>query len=253
MKKTLLITTLIVLTLTFANAQSFNFANVHFGLKTGVNLSSFTDDVYNFDPNSPGYKNSNYSYFERYFRIVPLAGITADYYLNKSFALSAELIYNGRGAAYREPNGDVVTFNTQGQTQTAYNLYRFQLDYVELPLIAQFDVNSSEHGSSFILYGGIAPGVLVNKGVNYTYYVTDNNSPSANTASKQNDLLNVKGFELSPIAGLRLGGNHQLKNEFFADLRGEYTLLPVFNMDKENGYNLKTNMWTVGLAIGYRF
>ena len=253
MNKKILIAVLLVSVSFFsARAQKFDINKVRISIKGGLNVSSFTDDVSVFDPASPGYKNSFYSYFEKYSRITGTIGIAADYPINNRFTLSAGLEYNGRGSAYRVQNGGVVVYSN-GSTESDYNYYRFQLDYVELPLLAQYNVADPHGSSSVILYGGISPAVNVKAGTSYTYATSGSTPVTGGTASNNGSLPDVSSFMLSPVAGIMLGGNRNKPYQFFGDIRFEYSLLPVFNKSSDNGENLQTSMITGGLSLGVRF
>ncbi len=249
---------LLIIALTFfifnlkTHAQKFNFTKVHLSLKAGLNLSSFTDNVGQFDKKSPNFNNSPFAYYENYFRITGLVGIKADYSVGKSFSVAAELLYNGRGAAYRGKNDNVVLIDNNG-AQTAYDYFKFQIDYIELPLLAQYSFTKPRANASFLIYGGIAPAITVNTGTKYFYYSNSDGTPVANQSSKSGPLENVNGFNLSPVLGFQFGGKRTLPAQFFADLRFEYSLLPVFNTSSIDGYNFQTNLWTSGFGIGIRF
>ena len=111
MKKFVLLFSLfIICAISILNAQTNSTTKkLRFGLKTGLSLSSFTKDVGVFTPWTPGVPVSGYSSYQKYFRISSLIGAVVEYPLTPSFVLGAELLYAGRGAAYREPNHSVVT------------------------------------------------------------------------------------------------------------------------------------------------
>ena len=106
------------------DAQTYNATKkIRFGFKTGLTFSSFTKDVGVFTPSAAG-SNSGYTDYKKYIRISSLLGIVTRYQLTPAFALEAELLYAGRGAAYRKENSSVVTITNQG-AETAYDYYKF--------------------------------------------------------------------------------------------------------------------------------
>ena len=64
--------------------------------------------------------------------------------------------------AYRKPNNGVVIIGSQG-AEKAYNYFKFALDFVELPVLARYDLTNVHSSTSLIMYGGFSPGIAVNK------------------------------------------------------------------------------------------
>jgi hypothetical protein len=232
------------------NAQKkFSASKLKYGLKTGLSLSSFTKDVGVFAPWTPGVPVSNYGGYEKYFRISSLFGVVAEYPLTSTFSIGTELLYAGRGAAYRKENSDVVTITDQG-AEKAYDYYKFKIGYLELPLTANWNLSSNSNGkTAFSLYAGLAPAFAISHGTSYHSYETSSGSPVASSTVKEGELKYVRAFNLSTVAGFKIGGKDE--GSVFVDARISNTLLPVFKYaTTDEGYNLNTAMWTATLGIG---
>lgn len=212
------------------------------GFKTGLSLSSFTKDVSVFE-------RGNYANFKRYFRIASLVGVVAKYPVSTSFSWGAELLYTGRGAAYRQENGSVVVITNQG-AEKAYNYFKFKIDYLEIPLTANYNLSANSNGTtSFSIYGGLAPAFALNQKTSYHSYDNNGSSPIANSTTENGELKDVRAFNLSTVAGFEIAGKKE--GSFFFNGRISNSLLPVFQQaTSPEGYNMKTGMWTVTLGLG---
>ncbi|MFD2513144.1 outer membrane beta-barrel protein [Pontibacter locisalis] len=236
-----------------ATAQKFQLSNFKVGLKGGITLSDFTKNVGFFDQNSPNYRNSPYAAYEEYFRIGALAGITLDYEFSKAFTVGTELLHNGRGGAYRVENSSVAIITNNG-AEKAYNYYQYRINYLELPLLAQYNLSSKATSSiALIVYGGVAPGFPTTEKITYTNYERSGVIDAKQT-SQSEDLYNVRGFNLSPTFGFKIRGNDaDGPNRVYLDFRFARTVLPVFTIEADgNGNNFKTGMWTASFAVGAR-
>ncbi|MBW4891543.1 PorT family protein [Mucilaginibacter sp. HMF5004] len=251
MKRPLLLLSAIFISCITVKAQYIDQPRVRIGLKAGLNLSGFTRDVGVFDQHSATYDNSPYVGAQNFIRLTCLFGITVDYPINNKLSFATELLYNGRGGAYQIENPNVYDTDEYGNAITAYDRYNFQIDYVEAPLLLQYKISVGQDNSTYFLYGGIAPAILVKSRTNYNYYTGD--AADASSTTKKGILYNVNGFNISPIAGLKIAWNHDAPRMPFLDIRMEYATLPVFNRTESNGYNLRTGMWTLAIGGGLRF
>lgn len=251
MKKFVLLFSLfITCTLFTLNAQTnYSTKKLKFGLKTGLSLSSFTKDVGVFAPWTPDVPVNGYYDYKKYFRISSLIGAVVEYPITPSFVLGAELLYAGRGAAYREPNGSVVTINDQG-VKKAYNYYKFKIDYLEVPFTGNWNLSANSNGKTrFSVYAGLDPAFVCSQSTSYHSYSTSSGSFVANPTVQDGELNYVRSFNLSTIAGFQIAGKKQ--GSLFVDGRFNHTLLPVFKYaTTDEGYNLNTAMWTATLAFG---
>jgi len=252
MLKKLPYTLMVVLAfVTQALAQKFDVQKLHYNINAGFNVSWFTDDVGIFNKSYPGYAGSNYSQFDQYVRISALVNVSVDYPISPSFDLSAGLAYSGRGGSYKNQVKG-ITIHDPGDNNkevTDDNKYNYKIDYMELPLLLQYNLRNSVGNKVFMLYGGVAPAVRVGSAARYVYYpedVTDTNI--GDTKVKQYGLNNANVFNLHSIFGIQLGSNRD-KNDFFVDLHFEYSTLPVFN-NSSPYYN--TQVWTGSLGFGFR-
>jgi hypothetical protein len=234
-------------------AQDMEAPRVRFGIKAGVNVSGFTRDVGVFDSNSSRYTNSPYNGAQNFARLTCLFGVTADYPINSKWSFVTELLYNGRGGAYQIENPNVYDTDQNGNSTTAYDRYNFQIDYIEAPLILQYRLSIGTDNEAYLLYGGIAPAMLVKSRTNYNYYTGTGDAADASSATTKGVLYHVNTFNISPIAGLKIAFNHDEQRMPFVDFRLEYATLPVFNRPESNGYNLRTGMWTLAIGAGLRF
>lgn len=234
------------------DAQKHASQKLKIGLKTGLSLSSFTKDVSVFDKNSPAGQYSSYVNYKKYFRIASLLGVVAQYPVTTSFSLGAEVLYSGRGAAYRQENGSVAVITNQG-AEKAYNYYKFKIDYVELPLTANCNLSANSNSAiNFWIYGGLSPAIAVNQKTSYHSYDNNGSSPVANRTTEDGELKDVRTFNLSTVAGFEIAGKKE--GSFFANARISNSLLPVFNQaTSPESYNMKTGMWTFTLGIGIYF
>lgn len=234
------------------NAQKIVFSKVKFGFKTGLSLSSFTKDVSVFDKTIASNQFSNYSSYEKYFRITSLIGIVAKYPVTPSFSWGAELLYGGRGAAYRQKNKSVTIITSQGATN-AYNYYKFNINYLEVPITANYNLSANSDGKmNFWIYGGLVPAIAGDKKTTYLSYTSNDGSPLANSTMVEGKLGGVRPFNISTIAGFEITGKRE--QGFFVNARISEALLPVFQDNTSmEGYNMKTGMWTFTLGLGLYF
>lgn len=216
------------------------------GVKAGVSGSVFTKDVEPFDPHIFGY----YDTFENFVRLAGYGGVTLDYDISPRFSLGAEVLYNARGMSYREENYDVVIIGDEGEEQ-AYNYFNFNVDYIELPIIVNFNVLSLDSKTWLKVYGGIARAAAVHKKTKLKYPDVKGYDAPDNVKTQ---LQHVRTFNTSVIGGLKVGGKKGKSIIPFGDLRGSYMLSPVFNRSKAaNGGNLDTRMFSLSLGLGVQF
>jgi hypothetical protein len=103
MKKNLLLTALVILSITSLSAQSFKF-----GAKAGVNFSTFVgDDADGFDSRTSFH-----------------LGAVGNFNISDEFSIQPELLYSAQGAEVSE-DGENVTL---------------KLDYITLPILADFTI-----------------------------------------------------------------------------------------------------------------
>lgn len=222
---------------------------VRFGIKTGFNASLFTRKIM---PTSTATR-SDFSNFNSFFRSSVNAGLTADGKLTKRINLSAELLFNSRGMVYMERNDHVVIIDDEGEEQQAYNNFNFNIDYVELPILINYNFKPSLHRIYLAAYVGLAPGIVVNSKTKLDY----EEGIDGNGREAKNEILplkNVNHFNNSLLAGVKVGDNNPRKINLYVDFRLSYTLLPVFNRKlSDKGDNLDTRMLTCSASFGVKF
>lgn len=245
--KILCVLVLLVLLSPAASAQKLFEKPVVFGLKMGFNGSFFTEDVAGFEPGSPNHNSS----FERFLRFSPIIGASVDYTLNKHISFGAEILYNTRGMAYRQQNNNVIMIGQHGN-ETAYNYFKYRIEYIELPITVHFNFLPPVQDNWLTFYVGIAPAIAVSESVKFDYpQVTM--GPGKEPDDINGTLSGVKAFNASLLSGLQFGSRPSVMG-WFVDLRGSYALMPVFD-DKidGNGDNLDTQMLTFSLGFGLKF
>jgi hypothetical protein len=222
---------------------------VRFGIKTGFNASLFTRKVM---PTSTA-KRSDFSSFRPFVRSSINAGLTADGRLTDRISLSAELLFNSRGMVYMEENNHVVIVDDEGEEQQAYNNFNFNIDYVELPILINYNFKPSTYRLFLAAYVGLAPGIAVSSKTKLSY----EEGLDGNGREAKNEILPLKyvnHFNNSLLAGLKVGDNNPRKINLYGDFRLSYTLLPVFSRKvSDKGSNLDTRMLTCSVGFGVKF
>lgn len=247
MKKTLFIGLSLLFFKFNVSAQSSFVQPLIFGIKTGLNASFFTADVETFDPAGSSYDSS----FKPFLRASGFAGITVDYMVTERFSLGAEILYNSRGMAYRRENNSVLVIGKNGVEQ-AYTYFKYNIDYLELPITASYNVLAVASDNWLTGYAGLAPGIVMHKRVRLDHPEA-NAGPWEGASDQSRELTNVRPFNASLLAGVQFGGVPSFVGAF-ADLRASYTLLPVFDSDRNsNGDNLETRMLSFSLGLGIKF
>lgn len=247
MKKALFLSLSLLLLKFHAWAQSSFVQPVVFGLKAGVNASLFTKDVDAFDPGS----SSNTPSFKRFLHISGFGGITVDYMITERFSLGAEILYNSRGMAYRQENNNVLMIGRGGAEQ-GYTYFKYNIDYLEFPLTASYNVFAIASDNWLTGYAGLAPAITVGKGTELDHPKV-NAGPSNGASDQYGKLTGVRPFNTSLLAGIQFGSVPSFVG-VFADLRASYTLLPVFSDDGNvDGDNLETRMLSFSLGLGIKF
>lgn len=214
------------------------------GVKAGFNMSLFTRNVALFDEPDPAYSN-----FRRSVRGSFTGGFTVDFKMAKGFSLGTELLFNSRGMSYQEENDRLIGQDEYGNDKTIYNYYNYNIDYLELPVILNYNFKPESSRSVLIAYVGLAQSVLVNHKTKLDYPRKDREHSDVKA-----ELNDVHNFNKSVLAGLQIGSKELMGLEPYIDFRGNYTLSPVFNRPvNEEGQNLKTRMLTFTLAFGVKF
>ena len=127
MKKSVLVIAMMIMSTTFISAQEY----VYFGVKGGVNFSSFNGDGYD-DFVDPKERTSFH------------LGLLAEIPVGERFSIQPEVLYSAQGydIASREDANDL----------------EYQLDYINVPILAKFYLFNS-----FSLEAGPQIGFLVNE------------------------------------------------------------------------------------------
>ncbi|GAB3934865.1 porin family protein [Mucilaginibacter myungsuensis] len=216
-----------------------------FGAKAGINFSTFTDDIDLMDR-----PDQRYTGFSDIPRMSILLGVTADRQLSQRIMFGAELLYNSRGTKYREENTNIAPwFDDDGDEQRSYNYITYRFDYMELPLTIGYNFLPEKSNTILSAYTGIAPGLLINhkRKIDYDKNATD-------LQDQKLDMRYGKSVITNLLLGLKVMESKERLGAAFFDLRGSYTLSPVFTRNySDAGRNLDTRMFTLSLAVGVRF
>jgi hypothetical protein len=238
--KTLLFFLLILNLPIYAQDQESKFKA---GFKGGFNISSFTKDIDLMDQPEP-----LYSSFKKSSRGSALIGITLDYELSKHLLLGSELLFNTRGMGYKDENTEISVTIDQGQQKKSNNYLKYNLDYLELPIIVNYNFLPEKSKSMLFGYVGIAPSILINHKRRLKYDVKE-----VGESDQKQNLPYTKSFLNNIVAGVKLLEKESLGLESYIDLRGNYSLSNVFNQTLNTaGKNFETRMYTFTLALGIR-
>jgi len=226
--------------------QSMPIQQIKVGLLTGLNVSKFNRDVEGFGSAIP----KNGLGYDNYFRISGSIGVTFSYRLKRYFEPSVELLYTGRGMAYRRENSSVILIGEKG-AEKAYNYYKYNINFIQLPLLANLVVNPTGR-NNLKLYGGLAPELVGASKTRISSYSSSPMSPAHETSS-DTPLEGVRRFNCELHAGFKVddASNHSIKSSI--GFRGGYTLLPVFTGEQSSAGNLKTQMLSLSFNIGMLF
>ena len=218
-------------------------SRVNFGVKGGFSMSHFTDDVAPFDQ-----PDENFSAYKRSERFSFVPGITMDVQLTRGFSFITEVLYNSRGMGYSEKIPRLVIRDRDGREKSAYNYFDYKINYLELPLILNYNFSKKTAKTYWQAYAGIAPAVLISSKTKIDYYTESDTRQD--TKSKLHD---VRPFNHSFIAGIKSGDGLNTLYEGYVDLRVSYTLSPVFKQAlNDTGGNLNTRMYTFTLSVGLK-
>ncbi|WP_199119616.1 porin family protein [Pedobacter sp. ASV28] len=225
------------------NSFSQEKTKLKIGLKLGINFSAFTNKAQMLTT----FDAMGYNDFESYFRGSIAVGLVGEYNLSNRLNVGTELLYNSRGNAYRRENNSVLSLNSNGGRQQAYDYYIFKLDYLELPIMINYKFLN---GSSTYLsaYGGVAPGILVSSNVSLKY-PTITSGPGNGQPNRDQSLHGVNKLNISPLIGVQVGSQQLGKTTFYLDLRGSYGIVPVF----KNNIGFDTRMVTGTFGLGLKF
>lgn len=218
-------------------------SRISFGIKAGFGLSYFSDNVAPFDQ-----PEEKFGAFKRSERTAIFPGITMDVDLVRGFSFITELLYSPRGMEYSEKIPRLVIRDRDGTEKSAYNYFDYKINYLELPLILNYNFSKKTAKTYWQAYAGIAPTVLISSKTKLDYYrETD---AQQDTKSKLRD---IRPFNHSFIAGIKSGDGLGTVYEGYMDLRISYILSPVFKRKfDDTGGNLNTRMYTFTLSLGIK-
>ena len=215
MKRTLFI---LVLSILFAGTS---FAQVKFGITTGLNISSFSEsgsdaEVYNYIAGLQG-------------------GLVVDFNITENFSVIPEILFSQLGAyqLYEEERNSKNTYS-----------YYWILNYLQVPLNFAYKINvGSSH--KFTLFAGPYAGYLLS-----AQYKVESDIDGAKKTEKEEDIKigsgenEVKALDF----GINAGIGFQFGNGIF--IKTQYNL-GLNNLSNNSNSTLKNK--NVAITIGYYF
>lgn len=216
---------------------------INFGIKAGFSSSYFSDNVAPFDQ-----PDEKFGAFRRSERAALFPGITMDVELTRGFSFITELLYSSRGMGYSEKIPRVIIKERDGSEKSAYNSFDYKINYLELPLILNYNFSKKTAKTYWQAYAGITPAVLIGSKTKLDYF--RESDAQQNIKAKLHD---VRPFNHSFIVGVKSGDGLGTVYEGYIDLRASYTLSPVFKRAlNDTGGNLNTRMYTFSLSLGIK-
>jgi hypothetical protein len=214
MKKTLLV---IMLAL-FATSA---FAQVKFGVKGGINLSSANIEM-------DGEKESYDS------KLGPLFGAFAEFQLSEKFAFMPELVYSMEGGKSDMKYSE----NWEGSEVSISLEDDFKLNYLNLPLLFKFKV-----GNGIGLYAGPQIGFLLS--AEYKYTMTASFEGMSETDS---ETIDIKEDMKSTNVSLGFGASYETQMGLGLDARYN---LGLSNIADDSDASMKTKGFQ--FSVFYKF
>jgi hypothetical protein len=174
----------------------------HAGLKAGMNTSQMTGDG-----------------FSGFYKFSLVAGAFATTKINDKWKFQYELVYQGKGSnkPARPDEGD-------------YESYKINLNYIEVPLLIQYQLKKFE------VEFGPGLGVLIGS------KEWDKNGALA----KSN---NWRTFELDAVLGL----NYYVNDNFFINARSHHSVTSIVTTSVANPYRTYGGAWNIVIALTFNY
>jgi hypothetical protein len=199
--------------------------------------------------------------------LAPTFGVIAEYPLTDRFSIQGELDYSGQGGVRK--GMQPITIAAEGLPQMPPGQYLYAsfknesvLYYLEIPLMAKYHWEASEHWRYYVA-GGPYLGFLLSaeqktRGVS-KLYLDSNGTPlsmggqelpamsfDANTKVKSD----LNGVNAGITGGVGLEYLINERNQIFMDIRGEYGLRSVQKNTARDG---ASNTGAAVFSFGYKF
>lgn len=242
-KKFLLCCFFSLLVYTTVHAQKFHYSRIKYGFVAGVNGSVFTRSIEQFASRTG---ESDRGEYENHYRFSPMIGLTAEYRVSPNFMPSMELIYQGSGMSYRRGSG--TTIISPSGASTAYSYFHYQIDFVKIPLLANYTRMSKSDGARWAFFGGVAPAFAIRSNVGITGWYNPDNTPVSERTSSGYPLEDVSAFNADLMIGMQRRGESGL----VVGIRSNYTVLPVFDYSSNSRGNLDTRIISCSLNVGFQ-
>ncbi|WP_396188948.1 porin family protein [Flavobacterium sp.] len=209
--KKIVMTAIAVFALINSNAQ-----DVKFGVKTGLNLSTFSGDVANVD--------SKFGF---------ILGGFAEIKLSEKFAFQPELLFSTQGAKSSESYAEIGY-----SEKMEYNL---KANYLNIPLMAKYYANSK-----LSIQVGPQIGFLMSSKTKVDYTIND-----AGVIDSGSQTVDTKSSYNSIDFGLNIGAGYDITENIGLDLRYN---LGLSNVNKKvDGVDMNVKNSVVQLGVSYKF
>jgi len=183
-------------------------AQISFGVKTGLNLSSinggFTGEKYESTFSRKGYSSI-------------LIGVVSEFKISEKFAFQGELLYSQQGNKFEmnqsSPGWDAIIFEQE-----------IKSNYINIPLIAKYYIKEG-----FSLEAGPQIGFLLSSKSNWTENWFDEYNPDFYSGSGD-----IKDYKSSIDYGLNFGLGYKLDNGLNFGIRYYLGLANINNSDSLN-------------------
>ncbi len=197
------------------------------GIKAGLNFANLTgDDVEDYDA-----------------KMGLAVGGYLTYKLNENITIQPELLFTSKGAKMEE----TMEEEDEGWTYEEELEMTICLNYIEIPILARYDVNTAGNMKPYIMAGpAVAFNISATGDAEYSLKVYDEDGDLMfdESGSEEDDLEDIKALDL----GLVFGGGVMF-NKFSVDARYEMGLTSIDDTDED--FDIKNSV--LSLMVGYSF
>ena len=191
------------------------------GLKGGINLTNvINDDIF--------------SHSE--FRTGFAGGFTYDYTFESKFTLGLELVYTQKG--FTE---SLIFTDEQGTPTGAEAIYRFNYDYISIPIKGGFSFGDKFEG---IINLGVVPSMLFN---------AEEISPAILTIPESTFNASDRATKFDLGALIEIGGSYKVNDQFslFMTAAYQHSFISVTNDNYYANWKTRHHGMTVSLGVKY--
>ncbi|MGB0402765.1 MAG: porin family protein [Salibacteraceae bacterium] len=188
--------------------QSSEESKFHAGLKAGINTSQITGDA-----------------ASGFYKFSLVAGAFANYRINKKLKFQYELIYQQKGSN-----------NPAKPDKGIYSSYKIRLNYIEIPLLLQYDLNRFE--------------IELGPGIGYLINTKEWDQNGERTT--QSSPYDWRKLELDAV----LGVNYEIQKEhLFVNFRSHHSVTSIVSNSNQIPGTQWNGAWNIVLALtlNYQF